>query len=376
MNFKVSIVRQVDYDESELEGSIRNAIDLCDFDLRSVAGKKVLLKPNLLGAFPPERGVTTNPSFVYAAARVFIESGAEVSVGDSPNGIFEPELCWKTSGLKDACERAGARETHFESGGSRRVGKIMLANAALDADILVNLPKLKTHSLTGITVATKNLFGCVSGMMKSGHHRDNPRRDDFSRLLVEIAEAIKPALNIVDGIEAMEGNGPSSGSLRNISAIIAGSNHHAVDTICAKIIKQGPANVDTLRAASNMGVWDLEAHIETAGDEISDFICEDFKMPATFNRGAVKFGISKMLERVVWSNLSTQPAIDANECRRCYLCVKACPVEAIEHDPGKPPMIDKKTCIQCLCCHEVCPYKAIHFKQSWLSKLGRWHMGR
>ncbi|NLD28196.1 MAG: DUF362 domain-containing protein [Myxococcales bacterium] len=372
----VSFVRNSDYDLPGLIESLRRSVKLCGFNLADVAGKKVLLKPNLLGAYPPERGITTNPDFVCAAAIVFREAGAIVSIGDSPNGIFDIDTCWERSGLREACKKSGAREIHFESCGSTKVGTLNISKAIFDADFVINLPKFKTHSLTMMTLAVKNLFGCVCGVQKARLHKKHFRHGEFANLIVRIANAVKPALTIIDGITAMDENGPSSGRLLNLSLIAASTNMHLLDERCSRLVGIDPLEVPTLQEAFKLGLWKPDSSCEIVGDDMEEIRRIEFRRPATFKRKIFRFRFFKLLEHLIWSNLSSQPEISDEKCKICMFCVRACPVEAIKIPSGaKKPDIDEKECIQCMCCHEVCPHAAIDLKESLLIRLGRWYHG-
>lgn len=369
---KVSIISHGDYEPAPLDHAIRRSVELCGFDLRTARGRRVLLKPNLLGAFPPSKGVTTHPAFVEAAARIFQGEGAHVSIGDSPNGIFGPDRCWEISGLKNACRICGADEIHFEAMGSRCEDGIMLSKAALDADIIVNLPKFKTHGLTVLTLAVKNLFGCVCGMTKSRYHRENPDRQKFAELLVKIADRVKPALSIIDGIVAMEGEGPSAGKLTDLGAIIAGTDCHAVDAACCRLVGLQPSEMDTLAAAKAIGSWDESAPIDIVGDFPGRLPVQRFLLPSTYRKGSRDWWLARFIIARIWSNVSSQPSIDRKSCVKCLLCQKACPVDAISvKSEGDFPLIDEAKCIQCLCCHEICQSHAIRIKPSMLVRIGR-----
>ena len=365
MPHRVALVAQANYEPESLFDSISRSIELAGFDLSAVRNRQVLLKPNMLGAYPPHTGITTNPAFVEAAARVFKKAGAKVAVGDSPNGVHPVSQAWEISGIRQACARAEVPEVQFEASGSTKRQGLMIANAALEADILVSLPKFKTHSLTVLTLAVKNLFGCINGMQKSGHHRQHTDRSSFARLLVRIADILRPPLTIIDGIVAMEGNGPSAGKLINMGVIAAGTNVHALDAACARLLDLDPLEMDTLAAACQMGLWSEADPIDILGDSMERLRPQKFALPATYTRGMLDWGISRMVMNRIWSGISVQPAINPKRCKRCGLCVEACPVDAIaQADPDLAPRIETKKCVQCFCCHEVCPYKAIDLKAS------------
>ncbi len=367
------MVRQRSYEPDLLRRSIRRAIILTGFDLESVAGRRVLIKPNMLSAYPPSMGVTTHPAFVAAAGTIFKEAGAEVSVGDSPNGVNVPGRVWELTGIERACRDAGLAVTGFEAAGGREVDGRMISCAAFDADLIVNLPKFKTHGLTIMTLAVKNMFGCVNGMQKSGVHRDFPDNRSFSREIVKIAEALRPALTIIDGIVAMEGDGPAAGHLTELGLIVAGQDMHKVDEACCEIIGLDPGDLETLDEARALGFWE-PGGIERVGDDVKRV---DFALPSTYTKGRREWWIAGFATRMIFGNLGAQPRIDPKRCRRCGMCVDACPVDAIENrGEDLSPRIKRELCIQCFCCHEICPHRAIDLKASASLRLWRWLANR
>ena len=376
MPHQVALIAQADYEPESLSDSISRSIDLAGFDLAAVRGRRVLLKPNMLGAYPPHMGVTTHPAFVEATARIFKEAGAKVAVGDSPNGVHPISQAWEVSGIREACLRAGVPEVQFEASGGSERGGLMISNAALQADILVNLPKFKTHSLTVLTLAVKNLFGCINGMQKSGHHRRHPDRYSFAELLVRVADILRPALTIMDGVVAMEGNGPSAGKLINLGVIAAGTDAHVLDAACANLVGLDPLELETLAIASRKGLYNPSDSIDIVGDPLEQLRPRRFALPVTYTRGMLDWRISRLVMNRIWSGTSAQPVISPKRCRLCGLCVEACPVDAIaQADPERPPRIEPRRCVQCFCCHEVCPHKAIDLKQSLAVRIDRWTIG-
>jgi len=376
MEHVVSLVRQPNYDIVYLEDAIRRAVELAGFDLPSVLYRKVLLKPNMLGAYPVEKIVTTHPEFVAAAGRVFKKAGAKVWVGDSPNGVHGIDEVWKVTGIGAVCDREGFVRRPFEEGGSRPRRGYMISSVPQEADLIVNLPKFKTHSLTLMTLAAKNMFGCVSGIQKTKYHRDYPSPEAFSRQCVRIAEAIKPELSIVDGIVAMEGNGPSNGTPVNLGAIVAGHNMHAVDWICCRMVGLDPTQVYTVRAAIDLGAWTDTPDISTRGDREDDFDAAGFVLPVTFRTGAINWWLSRKVTSFIWGHMTAQPRISHRRCRMCGMCVGSCPVKAISWDrEDEPPALDEERCIQCFCCHEVCPHGAVDIRRSLPLRIAQW-LGR
>lgn len=372
MTKRVAIVYESRYNSGSLGSSISRAIDLSGFDLKSVNGKKVLLKPNMLGPYPPDMLVTTHPEFVYAVCMIFKQAGAIVKIGDSPSGVHVLEHAWKTTGFADVCKRAGVEAERFEACGLVKKNGMNLSKAVFDTDFVINLPKFKTHSLTILTLGIKNLFGCVNGMQKSACHRIYDTPASFSKMLVNIAMAVKPALTIIDGITAMDGNGPLAGNPHDLCAILAGTDIYCLDAVCSKLVGLNPKELDTLREAARVGLWDPLEEIELTGDDFDVIKPQHFSLPATYTKGMRNWWLSIFITRLIWSNISTEPVICNSRCAKCGLCEKSCPVDAIEWQiKDNPPVINNKKCTQCFCCHEICQHKAIDLKQSFVVKLWR-----
>ncbi|MFH1829872.1 MAG: DUF362 domain-containing protein [Pseudomonadota bacterium] len=377
MPHRVALIKQTSYEQKSLEASIRRAVELTGFDLSSARGKCVLLKPNLLGAYPPSMGVTTHPHFVAAVGCIFKQAGAHVSVGDSPNGVHSIQKTWEVTGMREVCRIHGFAEAPFEASGSVERAGLRIAKALAQADMIINLPKFKTHGLTVLTLAVKNLFGCINGMQKSSIHRAHPDAYDFSEQVVRIADCVCPHFNIIDGIVAMEGDGPSGGNLIELGVIAAGQNMHFVDAICCKLIGLSPKHLDTLAAALQLKLLNDVEDILVVGDSMDELRPPCFKLPSTYTHGMRDWWISKLVMRIIWHNMSAQPVIDENLCKRCNLCVNACPVLAIdEGEQDFAPKINSEQCIQCFCCHEVCPHRAIQLRRSPLLKIWQWFADR
>ena len=373
MGHRVAIVAQKDYGSPGLEAALRRVIGLAGFDLAGARGKRVLLKPNMLGAYPPAMGVTSPPPLVAALVRLFQEAGATVAVGDSPNGFHPLEQVWETTGIGEVCRAAGAQGIRFESSGSVEVRGVRIAKAVVEADLVVNLPKLKTHGLTFLTLGVKNLFGCVPGMRKSRIHRQAIERRRFAEALVAIAEAVRPALTIVDAVTAMEGDGPSAGKLVPLGALVAGVDVHAVDAACCRIVGLPSLELDTLAVAKERGLFDDGTPIDLVGDPVEAVAPASFAMPSTYTRKSLDSPFTRFVLRRIWEQSWVLPAIHPGRCRRCGLCVGGCPVGAIvQTDERAAPVVVKKKCIQCFCCHELCPHRAIDLRRSLAVRFVSW----
>lgn len=369
-NVNVALIEQPSYERMSLHAAISRAITSAGFDLSSVSRKKVLLKPNMLGAYPPWMGVTTNPIFVEETAKIFLEAGAIVSIGDSPNGVHDLDKVWEITGIAGVCKKLGIEEAHFEESGSVEVNGVRIARAVCKADFVINLPKFKTHSLTILTLAVKNLFGCVNGMQKTRFHSELRTTKSFAEALVRIAEASKPSFTLVDGIMAMDGEGPSAGNPINLKVIVAAKNIHHVDSICCRLAGLEPMKLDTLDAAFRMGLYDPSLPVSIVGDPIEKLMPNKFSLPSTYSKGIRDWKVTRFVLDRIWSNMSSQPVIDDKKCKKCGYCIKACPVNAISNTKNMVK-INHEDCIQCFCCHETCPHKSIHLKTSLVMKIAR-----
>jgi len=362
---KVSLVRCADYDLDHVCDAVGKAIDLLGGIEKFVRpGMKVLLKPNLLTARAPEDAVTTHPEVVRAVGRLVQKAGGTVWVGDSPGGygknideIFEKSGLRHIAGVEDF-ELVKFSTANFIDG-------IPIARQVLDADLVISIPKLKTHCVTVMTGAIKNTFGTVTGLYKAECHSRSPREDDLAKILVKVHSITKPGLTVVDGIVGMEGDGPGGGSPRAVNVIMAGADAVAIDSCIAKIMGLDPLSVSVTKRAYEAGLGEADlSKIEMLGDGLDNFIVRGFKLPQTMSL--------KMIPRPIlrWALglVGFKPFIDENICARCDLCKTACPADCITI--GKDNCgIDYKRCVRCLCCHEVCPYKAISIRRNLLTRL-------
>ena len=331
-------------------------------------GQKVLLKPNLLRKARPEEAVTTHPAVVKAVAELVIAAGGKVIIGDSP-GAAGPHTrnnlikLYRGCGLDRVANETGAElalDTDQEIvplPAGKIIKRIELTKYAGEVDVIINLPKLKTHCFTLLTGAVKNLFGLVPGLIKPAYHAKFPDVDDFSTMLVDLMELVSPALTIVDAVWAMEGDGPNAGTTRETGLIVTGKNTAAVDAVLSQIMGIDPLIISTTLRCVERGLLpeDLSA-IEVRGVELSEVIQSDFKIPPgrthAFPRWAVPFmPIAKLL-------LSTRPRINKRNCVGCGDCERVCPVNTISMNNGKAH-IHLSNCIRCYCCHETCTHHAI-----------------
>ncbi len=362
---KVSLVKCPDYNRDRVFDSVKRAVDLVGGIEGFVRkGTRVLVKPNLLSARPPEDAVDTHPEIVRSVARLVKSAGATPIVGDSPGGYgADIDEVFDKSGMRAMAEEEGIELVKFAA--SKFVDGIPFTRYLFDCDRVISVPKFKTHGITVLTAAVKNMYGTVTGLYKAERHSKAPRNEDFAKVIAKVYSIAKPHLTVLDGIEAMEGDGPSGGEVRRMNLVMASADAVAIDACLAAMMGLEPFDILVTKEAFKalLGEADL-AKIELSGDLIADFLAADFKLPQTT---ALKIVPRTFLNGIA-GFIKFKPYIDINICTRCNLCKATCPVSAIEigRDHCK---IDYNKCVRCLCCQEVCPYKAINIKRNMLTKL-------
>ena len=366
MDSKVSIARAKAYNQDEIFLAVRKAVDLLGGISDYVKkGERILLKPNVLSAKPPESGVDTHPEVLRAVARLVKEAGAEVLVGDSPGGFYfkESDSTYETAGIKRVCEEEGLRLVAFDK--ADNVNGIPLAYVVKEVDGIISLPKMKTHDLTTITGAVKNSYGLAVGLYKAQCHLKAPRPREFAEYIVNVFECAVPRLVVMDGVVAMEGSGPAAGELREAGLILASNDCVACDAVFAALIGLAPLDIETTEEAykRKSGEADL-SRIKVLGMDLREAKLHNFKLPET----SVLIRIPKPIVRLLAGRIKFWPKIDDAICEKCQICAKSCPAGCITVEE-KGSTIDYKKCVTCFCCLELCPYKAISIKRSLLARL-------
>ncbi len=332
----------------------------------------MLLKPNFLIGRTPEKCVNTHFALVKAIAQLVLSAGAQPVIGDSPQmgtALKVAEKC----GIAEVARELGIEIIEFEPVEVKHpAGKLFkhftIGKAVLEADTIINLPKLKTHSFTYLTLAVKNIFGCIPGPRKAQWHVKTAQQGStyFARMLLDLCTLIKPALSIVDGIVAMEGKGPGFGDPKDLGLIVAGTDAVAVDAVIAELLGVPPEHYPILHIALNEGYGTASLDdIVLRGESISDAAIADFNLPPLFTSPGT---FRRILMSVLKGPLTTAPFIDKNQCQRCGNCYKACPVHCIV-SCGDDFEITRQECIQCLCCMEVCPNGAVDLRDGFLLNL-------
>ncbi|MBQ7032999.1 MAG: DUF362 domain-containing protein [Clostridia bacterium] len=321
------------------------------------AGKNVVIKPNLLAKRTPAAGVTAHPLLVEEAAAYFKEKGADVTIADSPGGLYHPKLLerlYETTGMKTAAQNSGAVLNLDTS--SVPLGDFTVIKPLAEADLIVSIGRLKTHMLCDMTAAVKNLFGSIPGAKKAEYHAKFPDKRDFCTMLVDLCRQNAPQVNIIDAVVAMEGNGPASGTLRKVGALCGSANPYALDLLCSSMMGYAPEEVLTVDISREKGFCPASLDkLEVVGEDPAKFT-HRFKRPKA-SRNA---GLLKLLPRTVASRLKREkkPVILEKKCIGCGECVRSCPAETMELI-NKKAHIHREGCIKCYCCQELCPEKAV-----------------
>ncbi|MBU0494923.1 MAG: DUF362 domain-containing protein [Chloroflexi bacterium] len=320
-------------------------------------GMRVLLKPNLINDAPRDRAVTTHPAIVQAVAELVQEAGGVVRIGDSPAGSTEatPRV-YQGTGMVEVAERTGAQLVPFEPITWQRLNgaDYFIATPVLEADLIINLPKLKTHVFTLYTGAVKNLFGIISGTRKRDIHYRAVSLTKFSQALVDVLALTRPGLTIMDGVLGLEGNGPGTrGIPRPYECVAASADPVALDTVLSGAMGCAPGRVLHLQqaAARDLGTGDRDAIQVMGAASALDF--GPVRLPGAHRL----LGLSSKIGTPLRLTVRHQPRLDAAACIGCGRCSEACPAQVIT--PGRPAAFDLDRCIGCLCCIEVCPQGAI-----------------
>ncbi|MBN1411519.1 MAG: DUF362 domain-containing protein [Spirochaetales bacterium] len=356
------VIDDLVYNDSAF-GTIDRLIDRFQIDFRD---KNVLLKPNMLGPWKPEKGVTTHPVVVEAVKRAVEKRGGKVTVGDNPGtGSYgRSDSSAEATGIKTASGKSW-RELGLNpvkvSVSSKHFKELIVSSEVMDADILINIPKFKTHTLTTITGSIKNMFGILVGGQKMNVHSTCPSPDVFADALVDIYLVRKPDLTILDAGTVMEGNGPTTGTLRTVNKVIASDDGVAVDAVMAAMIGVRPDDIAMLKAAAakDAGETDIE-NMDITGSMPK---IGKFKLPP----GILKSGFIGAIVNKFMGSFLNKPyfVIDKKRCEQCGVCVKHCPRQAIQLKPF--PVVKRKNCIGCYCCFELCPHEAIRLGNPMVS---------
>jgi uncharacterized protein (DUF362 family) len=315
--------------------------------------EKVLLKVNLLSAKDPEKAVTTHPEFVRAVAKAVRTAGGEPYIGDSPSGPFSQRhlnKAYRRSGL-EAMAREEGIPLNFTTGvkkldipEGKRLHRSPICDYVLNADKVIALPKLKTHSFQYLTLACKVMYGAVPGLTKAKYHAQFPTRISFADIMLDILTLVKPHLYIMDGILGMQGQGPGSGDPVKMDLVLAATNCVAMDISVCKILGIEPVGIPALKRAKVRGLWPERFDYPIQRPE--DVAYKGFRLPNTADH------------LLTGKEPPRKGPVITDRCTACGDCERICPKGAVKVK-GRMAEVTYSKCIRCFCCHEVCPEDAI-----------------
>ncbi|MDD5473008.1 MAG: DUF362 domain-containing protein [Candidatus Methanoperedens sp.] len=368
---KVSIVKCENYEHPKVKTAILESLELIG-GLEKVIkpGDNVLLKVNVIAGFLPGRAATTHPSVAGAMVEIVKEAGGIPWVGDSSGAYGFTAQSLRLSGIEKACEDFGGKLINFESTGTYPVkvnGRVLttinVAKPVIDCDVIVSLPKMKTHMLTKYTGAVKNFYGVIPGSGKAAIHRQAPTEESLSHAVVDIYSALKPGLAVMDGIVGMEGDGATGGTPISSGVILSSADCVALDAVASEVMGFSHKDILTTCFAHEreLGVGEL-GKIEVVGEKINDVRIEFKKASRTY------YKLPAFLGKFVFKNAENMSRVEISgeDCKKCGICFESCPVCAITLEPE--PFIDQKKCIKCYCCHELCRNGAVKLKTSYFGR--------
>ena len=336
--------------------AVDRAFEIFPMELR---GKRILIKPNLLRASEAKEGIVTHPAVLRAVVeKVETMDPASIVVGDNPGlfGYGENEESFKITGLMEAAKgyyQNIGNDSQKVDFNAEFMPTVSLSEIVLDADIIISLPKFKTHGLTVITGAVKNSYGFLPGAQKAKLHKAAGSPERFHEVIVNVFRLRVPDLFIVDAVVGMEGNGPASPDLRSIGLILASSNAVALDSVMAMMMGCDPGRLHFLRKAKEAGLGDYDlSTIEVIG-ELKQL--PDFKLPPLGGQAIFR---NETMQAMIHNRTLLRPQADPELCTGCGICVEQCPVSALTMNDDLP-QVDADTCITCFCCQEICPEKAM-----------------
>lgn len=360
-----------DYDPARLFARVDQAFGALHVYDQLKPGMTVVLKPNLVMASKPEEAIITHPALTAAVGKCVRKAGAKVLIAESPGGPYTPALIkrhYAACGYQAMAEELGfalytdckSREVSLPQG--ERCRRVSLIEPFLDRDFLINLPKLKTHGMVGYSGAVKNLFGAVPGLRKPELHCRFPEKEDFSQMLVDICAFLEPDLSILDGIWAMEGDGPTGGSRRQVGVLAASASPYALDVCGAALTGSGAGKILTLKLAGERGLGpSFLDEVEVLGEPIEAYAVKDF-LPAKASGTDFIDRLPAFLRPAAKKLATPYPKIDGKACVGCGKCAQSCPQHTIRMVGGRA-RVDLKNCIRCFCCHEMCPKHVVRVRR-------------
>lgn len=368
INNAVSLKKCDTYDINTITDLLKEQFSHVGITQDTFSGKKVVIKPNLVRRCDEAMGATTHRSFSYAAAKIAIEMGAkEVLFAESPGGIFTAQTirsAFAFAGIDKVADELGAKlslsteAVTVEAPSAVKSKNFHVLKAIADADVIINLAKLKTHGLTLMSASVKNYFGIIPGVEKFEMHARFPDKEDFSNMIVDLCYWVchnKTTINVIDGIVGMEGNGPTNGTPKKMGVVAVSQNPFNADLICTKLLGI-ESHVKTTNISCERSY--TAKNVETIGDSIESCIVKDIVLPDGLDN------VHLLSNEKLLKIFKPKPVVDRSKCKKCKECMRSCPMHTISFSKKKKIVINTKSCIRCFCCQELCPFDAIKIKQN------------
>lgn len=328
----------------------------------------VLLKPNIISDASPENAATTHPVIIDAVCKYLSKFNVQLAIGESSGPISAEftDIAFEKSGIKQIAQKYGAEFVNFDrdkrtiikNPKAVKMKQIICSERLAQMDVIINICKLKTHTLMGYSGAVKNMFGIIPGKRKIFAHLIGKDTYTFSNILLDIYSSIKPQLNIMDAIIGMEGLGPTRGKIKKTGLLMASVDGIALDYVATNIIGYVPEKLDFIKLAKERKL--LPANIRTIGS------CNEkiyYEKPVTYGYADINPSAAEEQKQ------KFMPVLDQNSCCQCGKCVNFCPSKCIYLGNDKYPHYKIEQCIKCYCCHELCPSNAIIIKDILYSEI-------
>ncbi len=359
------------YAPEELLRQVEEAFDALGVWDQLKPGMTVVIKPNLVISSKPDNAIATHPALVAAVGKCVQKAGASVVIAESPGGPFTPaamKAVFRGCGYTEMAKECGftlyteCKSREVSLPGAVRCRQLSVVEPFLTRDYLIDLAKLKTHSMVGFSGAVKNLFGAVPGLQEPELHCRFPEKLPFSQMLVDLCDFLKPDLCFLDGILAMEGNGPTGGNPRKMGVLGASKSPYALDVCGAALIGLSPESILMLKEANLRGLGPISPEeCQLVKEKVEALAQPDFRKAEASSTDFID-RLPKFLRPAAKKIATPTPKIRRKECVGCGKCAESCPQHTISIQDGKA-VIDYRKCIRCFCCHEMCPKHVIDIRR-------------
>ena len=368
-----SIYQVQDYDQQKINAAVAKIMEDQEIEKELSPEMKIVIKPNLIMAKPTSIPATTHPSVVRAVALWLKEKGfTNITLAESSGGPYLAEYMkniYKVCGMNDLTDVLtlnndfSSKPVVCPDGFKNHTFNMI--TPIIEADYIIDICKLKTHAMTGLSGGIKNIFGVIPGLEKPQLHYLWPDIEDFSNMLLEIAQIVKPQLTIIDAIDAMEGNGPTGGTSHPLGLLFGAKDFYTQDYFAATVMKLDPMKIVMVRQAVEKGLAKPE-EITLKGDSLPENLTQ-FKIPDSISldfSDMLPGVFGKIFAKFAGKLLKSYPKVEKSKCAGCGKCAESCPQHIIKFK-NKKAVFKKRGCISCFCCQEMCPLKAISVKKAF-----------